>query len=174
MYHNQMPMNVLQMDMVNGMKNMPKDETQIPMMPIMGPKTFDEILQDIAKAIVDESTAAEFYSRLMKQAPNALHREFIDHAYEDERSHRQNFMRLYKYYTNKLPQYSLSPIQYPSYKDGILQALKGEIEAAEFYRDVQLSTADQLIKDTFYLAMIDEMGHATQFSTLYNTLRDRM
>ena len=40
----------------------------------------------------------------------------------------------------------------------------------EFYRDVQLSTTDQLIRDTFYLAMVDELEHATMFSTLYNTI----
>ena len=48
-------------------------------------------------------------------------------------------------------------------------ALEDELEAAEFYRDVQLSTNDQLIKDTFYFAMVDELEHATMFSTLYNT-----
>lgn len=49
-------------------------------------------------------------------------------------------------------------------------ALKDELEAGEFYRDIQLSTMDKLIRDTFYFAMVDELEHATMFSTLYNTL----
>ncbi|HHX22986.1 MAG: ferritin-like domain-containing protein [Tepidanaerobacteraceae bacterium] len=144
--------------------------TQIPNLPILGPKSFREILQYIYQSIIDEATAAEFYASLLRQAPDLLHREFIQHARQDELKHLQAFTKLYHYYTGKMPQYTISPVQYPNYKAGILRALKDELEAAEFYRDVQLSTTDQLIKDTFYLAMVDELEHATQFSTLYNTL----
>jgi len=144
--------------------------TQIPNLPILGPTSFGDILQFIYKAIVDEATAAEFYGELLQQAPDPLHREFIQHAREDELTHLQAFIKLYHYFTGKMPQYAIRPIMYPSYKGGILQALKSELEAAEFYRDVQLSTTDQLIRDTFYFAMVDELEHATQFSTLYNTL----
>jgi rubrerythrin len=49
-------------------------------------------------------------------------------------------------------------------------ALRDELEAAEFYRDMQLSVKDQLVRDTYYLAMVDELEHATKFSTLYNQL----
>ena len=49
-------------------------------------------------------------------------------------------------------------------------ALIDELEAAEFYRDIQLSVMDQLVKDVFYYAMVDELEHATQFSTLLNQL----
>jgi hypothetical protein len=144
--------------------------TQIPNLPILGPKSFREILQYIYKSITDEATAAEFYGELLRQAPDALHREFIQHARQDELEHLQAFTKLYRYYTGKMPQYTINPVRYSSYKEGILRALKDELEAAEFYRDVQLSTTDQLIKDTFYFAMVDELEHATQFSTLYNTL----
>ena len=144
--------------------------TQIPNLPILGPKSFGDILKLIYKSIADEATAAEFYGQLLRQAPDPLHREFIQHARQDELEHLQAFTKLYHYYTGKIPQYTVDPVKYHSYKGGILQALKNELEAAEFYRNVQLSTTDQLIKDTFYFAMVDELEHATQFSTLYNTL----
>jgi len=144
--------------------------TQIPNLPLLGPKSFEDILQYIYKSIVDEATAAEFYGQLLRQAPNQLHREFIQHARQDELIHLKAFIRLYHHYTGKMPQYTIHPVIYSDYKGGILQALENELEAAEFYRDVQLSTTDQLIRDTFYFAMIDELEHATQFSTLYNTL----
>ncbi|MCG1012368.1 ferritin-like domain-containing protein [Tepidanaerobacter sp. GT38] len=145
-------------------------DLQIPNLPVLGPTSFGKIIQYIYKSIVDEATAAEFYGALLRQAPDALHMEFIQHARQDELDHLQAFIKLYRHYTGKMPQYAPNPVQYPSYKAGILQALKSELEAAEFYRDVQLSTTDQLIRDTFYFAMVDELEHATQFSTLYHTL----
>lgn len=149
----------------------PYTRTQIPNLPILGPKSFAQIIQYIYESIVDEATAAEFYARLLKEAPDELHREFIQHAFEDEIEHLQAFTKLYCHFTGRMPQYTITPVRYPNYREGLLIALKDELEAAEFYRDVQLSTTDQLIRDTFYLAMVDELEHATQFSTLYNTLR---
>ena len=49
-------------------------------------------------------------------------------------------------------------------------ALQSELDAIDFYRNIQLSVKDQIIRDTFYLAMVDELGHAIQFSTLYNQI----
>ncbi|NMB27198.1 MAG: ferritin-like domain-containing protein [Tissierellia bacterium] len=143
---------------------------QIPQLPILGPYSFHQIIQFIYEAIVGEATAAEFYSRLLQEAPDELHREFIEHAYEDELEHLYAFTRLYCHFTGQIPQYTITPVVYSNYKEGILMALKDELEAGEFYRNIQLSTTDKLIRDTFYFAMVDELQHATQFSTLYNTL----
>ena len=130
------------------------NNVQIPSLPLKGPKPFDQILHFIHKAIVAEATAADFYCRLLKEAPNKLHREFITHAYDDEVEHLQIFTKLYCYYTDILPQYHFDPVCYPCYKEGLLKALVDELEAVEFYRDVQLSTTDQLIIDTFYMVMV--------------------
>lgn len=140
------------------------------MLPLLGCHPIQHIIEYVYDSIVDEATAAEFYGRLLKEAPNDLHREFIHHAMEDELDHLGKFSRLYCYLTGHMPQYTINPTIYPNYKEGILIALKGELEAAEFYKDVQLSTTDQFVRDTFYYAMVDELEHATQFSTLYNTL----
>lgn len=143
---------------------------QIPQLPILGPYCFQQIIQSIYEAIVGEATAAEFYSRLLMEAPDDLHREFIEHARDDELEHLYAFSRLYCHLTGQMPQYSITPVVYADYKEGILLALKDELKAGEFYRDIQLSTTDNLIRDTFYYAMVDELEHATMFSTLYNTL----
>ncbi|OQA07227.1 MAG: Rubrerythrin [Firmicutes bacterium ADurb.Bin373] len=143
---------------------------QTPQLPLLGPNDFGRLLRNIYDSIVDEATAAEFYSRLLREAPDSLHREFIQHAYQDELEHLDAFTRLYRHFTGQSPRYIIQPIQYRTYKEGILMALKGELEAGGFYRDVQLSTTDQLVRDTFYLAMVDELEHATQFGVLYNTL----
>lgn len=147
---------------------------QIPQLPILGPQSHQQLVQDIKQAIIDEATAVDFYSRLLQEAPDQLHREFIEHAYEDEKGHLHAFTQLYTYYTNKAPHYTITPVQYPTYKQGLLMALKEELEAVEFYRDVQLSTMDQLIKETFYFALVDELEHTTRFGVLYNSLQHQL
>ncbi len=143
---------------------------QIPSLPLKGPKSFDQILHFIQKAIEDEANAADFYRHLLKDAPNKLHCQFIEHAYEDELEHLQIFTKLYNYYTDCEPKYCVKTTCYPCYKEGLMMALIGELNAVEFYRNVQLSTMDQVIIDTFFLAMVDEQEHATMFSTLYNSI----
>lgn len=142
---------------------------QIPSLPLRGPKSFDQILHYILKAIEDEANAADFYRHLLKEAPNKLHCEFIKRAYEDEVEHLQIFTKLFLYYTDCEPKYCVTPACYPCYRDGLLKALVGELDAVEFYRNVQFSTMDQVIIDTFRMVMIDEQGHATMLSTLYNS-----
>jgi len=147
-----------------------QQDTNIPFVPIIGNQSMSVLLRNLFKAIVDEATAAEFYSRLLRETPDELHREFVQHAYEDEMKHLHAFTKLYIYLTGQQPQYQIQPVQFENYKAGILRALKDELEAAEFYRDVQLSSTDTLVRDTFYLAMVDEMEHSTKFGVLYNSL----
>ena len=145
-------------------------QIMIPQMPILGPHDFDRLLDNILESIIDEATAADFYARLLEEAPNSLHRRFIMHAYEDELEHLEAFSRLYKHFTGVKPRYTIVPVQYATYEEGILMALEDELEAAEFYRDVILSSTDQLVRDTFFHAMVDELEHATQFGVLFGTL----
>lgn len=155
--------------MYNG-NNFSRQHFNIPFLPILGNQSFQSIINSIYKAIVDEAIASDFYSRLLKEVPDELHREFVKHAYEDEIEHLEAFTKLYVSFTGQEPQYHVKLVQYPNYKAGILRALKDELEAAEFYRDVILSNTDQLVKDTFLFAMVDELEHSTQFGVLYNTL----
>lgn len=163
-------MNIYQSYPVYGMTHHQKSRFQIPQMPILGIPDFSKLIAHIYKAIVDEATAAEFYSRLLTETPDKLHREFVEHAYMDEMEHLEAFSKLYAYYTGQMPRYKITPVEYGSYKEGILMALKGELEAAEFYRDVKVSNTDPLVRDTFFYAMVDELEHATQFGVLYNTI----
>ncbi|KYD11227.1 ferritin family protein [Caldibacillus debilis] len=147
------------------------DTSNIPFLPIEGKQSLANFIWVLYQAIIGEATAIDFYSKLLKDAPDGLHKEFIRHAYEDEQKHLQAFTRLYIHFTGQEPQYQFEPVRYASYQEGLLKAYKDELEAAEAYRDVQLSTTDALIKDTFFLAMTDEMEHASRFSFLYLTLQ---
>ncbi|MBE3573482.1 MAG: ferritin-like domain-containing protein [Moorella humiferrea] len=138
----------------------------IPQMPVLGPHDFQKQVQHIYDSIVAEATAADFYSRLMREAPDELHRDFINHAYQDELEHLEAFTRLYKHFTDRIPQYNIEPVQYRTYKDGLLKALKDELEAADFYKGIIVSSTDQLVRDTYFLAMGDELEHAIRFNAL--------
>jgi rubrerythrin len=138
--------------------------------PILGLLTAQQLQDALMQAITSEATAIDFYTRLLNEAPNRLQFEFIQDAHDDEVSHKNHFEWLYNQYYGMLPQYQIQPVQYPSYKEGILMALEDELRAAAFYRDVQLSVNDPIVRDYFYLPMVDEMEHATQFSTLFNQL----
>ncbi|WP_258360100.1 ferritin-like domain-containing protein [Moorella sulfitireducens (nom. illeg.)] len=145
-------------------------QLQIPQLPVLGPNDFGKLLQNIYNSIVAEATAADFYSRLLRETPDQLHREFINHAYQDELEHLEAFTRLYEFFTGQIPQYNIDPVHYRTYKDGLLKALRDELEAADFYKDVILSSTDQMVRDTFFLAMGDELEHATRFGVLYNIM----
>lgn len=140
---------------------------QIPCLPILGPYDWGKLLKDIYDSIVAEATAADLYYRLLREAPDQLHREFIEHAYHDELKHLEAFSRLYTFFTGQKPHYTISPVQYRSYGQGLLLSLESELEAAEFYHEVILSSTDPLVRDTFFLAMGDELEHATRFGVLY-------
>ncbi|MEQ6378790.1 ferritin-like domain-containing protein [Bacillaceae bacterium S4-13-56] len=147
-----------------------KAKFNIPYSPLLGDQSQPQLIKNVHKAIVDEATAANFYARLLKEAPDELNREFVQHAYEDELEHLQAFIQLYIHLTGRQPEYQMKQIQYSHYKEGILKALKDELEAVEFYRDVKLSTCDPLVQDTFFFAMVDELEHGTQFGVLLNML----
>jgi rubrerythrin len=138
--------------------------------PLFGNMTPQQLKDNLLRSMKDEASAAEFYTRLMNEAPDELHKMFIMDARDDELKHLQRFENLYVYYFGTKPQFDVEYIEYPDYKEGILMALKSELQAATFYRDVQLSTKDPLVRDTFYYPMIDEIEHANQFGILYNRL----
>lgn len=141
---------------------------QIPNLPLKGPKAFDQILHMILKAIEGEEAAIEFYGRLLKEAPNKIGKDLIERVLNDEIEHKQIFIKLYCYFTDITPPHHCEPFVYACYKEGLFLAYIAELDTVKFYKNVQLSTTDQLIIDTFYLAMVDEIEHATIFSFLYN------
>lgn len=145
--------------------------TQIPDMPILKAKSLEEIIDYVYDSIVQEAITVEFYSCLLKEAPDELHKCFIHKAHQDELLHLYAFTKLFCHLTGNMPQYTITPIKYRSYREALLIAYKDELEVGQFYRDMQLYTSDLLIKDTFYYAMVDELEHATMFSTLYLTCR---
>jgi len=139
-------------------------------LPLLGNMTMQEFKDALFNIMREEAAAAEFYSRLVTGAPNDTHRAFILDARDDELEHLQKFERLYVQYFGEKPQYTVTYVSFPDYKEGLLIALKDELQAASDYRDIQLSTKDPVVRDLFFFAMVDELTHANQFGVLYNTV----
>jgi rubrerythrin len=149
------------------MPSTPYDQVKTPLLPLLGNLSHEQMVQAVLKAIIGEATAVDFYGRLIKEAPNELQRSFIEDAWKDEQKHLHAFTKLYVYLTGQMPQYRIQPVRYKNYREGLLYAMKDELEAHSYYAEMTLSTTDQLIKDTFSYAMNDEIEHATTFSFSY-------
>lgn len=137
---------------------------------ILDERFFDKLIKTIYDSIVNEANTARFYTRLLKEAPNRLHKDVIEHARNDELKHMQAFTQLYASFVGHFPHIRMERVQDTQYKEALSKAIKGEMEAVELYRDVQLSTTDAMVRDAFYMAMADEMEHASKFEALYNSL----
>ncbi|MDP5274320.1 ferritin-like domain-containing protein [Chengkuizengella axinellae] len=142
------------------------DETvQIPMEGL-----WKEVSTAIYEAIIGEATAIDFYTRLVQEAPDRRHKADIQHALEDEKKHLKKFTNLFTALTGQRPQYSIEPVQFESYKEGLEMAYRDELEAYENYRDAYLFTQNQTIRDAFLLGYTDEIEHALKFGFLLQTL----
>ncbi|SFV06901.1 ferritin-like domain-containing protein [Alicyclobacillus macrosporangiidus] len=123
-------------------------------------------ISQLQKAINDEASAIAFYEVLEGMAP-ARYRDFVTHAREDEMVHLRMFHRLYRRLTGHEPSVQVRATRFSSYKEGLELAFRSELEAAEMYRDMYLSTRVPKVRDILFRAMTDEMEHAQRFNFLY-------
>jgi rubrerythrin len=131
----------------------------------------NSFIRDLEKAISDEWTAYYFYKDLKDRTNNPLYVEFIEHAKKEEKEHYEMFQYLHYLYTGEYYEHKKEKIEYTTFKEGILRALKNELEAAEFYRNLLLEMPNKQAYNPLFIAMTDEMEHATRFSTIYHSLR---
>lgn len=123
-------------------------------------------ISQLAGAINDQAGAVLFYDKLEEMAPSQ-YRDFVTHAKNDEMEHVRLFRKLYRRLTGYQPSVQAETTQFSSYKEGIDIAFRRELEAAELYRDMYLSTRVPKIRDTLFKTMTDEMEHAQRFNFLF-------
>ncbi len=126
--------------------------------------------EQLEQAITDEWSTYSTYKELMKMTNNPLFKEWIEHAKEDEKKHYQSFQQIYYGLTGHFYQNAKKTNKYKTLKEGSLNALIGELDAAELYRDMLFKLPNQQAYKPVYIAMTDEMEHAIRFSTIYNSL----
>nr|WP_263323856.1 ferritin-like domain-containing protein [Neobacillus sp. Marseille-Q6967] len=134
---------------------------------------FQELLSSILNGIKGEAAAIDFYTRLVKDAPDNKHREDIQHALDDEKIHLKEFTQLYKSLSGQDPKYQIKKTKYNTYEDGLRIAYGDELEAYEDYRNSFLLTQNMAVRDIFFRAMTDEIEHATRFGFLLMGLNKR-
>jgi rubrerythrin len=145
-------------------------KTNLPNLPLLGQLSTSDLIQKLSITIQDETNAVDFYTRLLSMAPNELHKEFVADALEEEKNHLATFKKVYAFLTGETLSPQVVPVKFANYKEGVLHALKDELDAADFYKHMILSVTDPMIKDAYFYAMGDELEHSSRFSTLYNLL----
>jgi rubrerythrin len=126
----------------------------------------NKFISELRGAINDEASAIKFYEILEGMAPNQ-YRDFVTHAKNDEMAHLHMFRKLYRRLTGYEPYVQAEVTEFSTYKEGIEIAFRRELEAAELYRNMYLSTRVPKIRDVLFKTMTDEMEHAQRFSFLY-------
>lgn len=96
--------------------------------------------------------------------------DFIEHVYEDEKSHYEMFQQLYYMLTGTYVQNLTKPEPCQDLKQCAKIALKEELAATELYKEMLLQIPIQQAYAPLFIAMHDEMEHAIRFSTIYNAL----
>ncbi|WP_433748615.1 ferritin family protein [Falsibacillus pallidus] len=128
-------------------------------------------LEKLEKAITDEWKAYHFYKELKTKTNNPLFLEFIEEPMQDEKKHYEMFQYLHYLLTGNYYENEQEKVKFTTFKEGVLMALKDELEAADFYRDMLFELPNQQAYQPLFTAMTDEMNHATRFSTIYNSLK---
>ena len=125
----------------------------------------------LKQAIESEYKDYHFYKSMYEQTKDPLWRDFIQHVYEDEKSHYEMFQQLYYMLTGTFVQNPKKPIPCYNFKECVKQALVDELEAVELYKEMLLTIPIQQAYNPLFIAMHDEMEHAIRMSTIYNSLK---
>jgi len=142
----------------------------LPNLPLLGTLSMNELKHQLQITMNDEKSAIEFYTKLLQQSESGIHKGFVQEALNEEKKHLELFKNVYTFYFNEEPNIEVKPVNYNTYKEGIMHALKDELKAADYYKQMTLSTTDEMIKEAYFYAMGDEIEHSIMFSTIYNML----
>ncbi|OEG00005.1 hypothetical protein BHF71_06960 [Vulcanibacillus modesticaldus] len=134
-------------------------------------KNYPKFLDDLQLAIANERKTINFYTELYKIAPTEFARHSLKTALDDEKIHDKKLTKLYKYLTGSKPNIDFKDVEFNHFYDGLQKAFIGEIEAAEFYKEMYLSTNCQMIRDLLYSIQHDESEHAALFNWTFTEIK---
>ena len=136
-------------------------------------KTLEQALTLIHDSIQDEAEDELFYSYLISIAPTQNEKDIITSIRDDERKHNKMFREIYKHFTGQeVPTPKNVTFNRPnSYKEGLTQALFGELSAVERYRDVRAGLPTEYYRDMVFEILTDELKHADKYNYLISLNR---
>ncbi|GIP34138.1 hypothetical protein J2TS4_33480 [Paenibacillus sp. J2TS4] len=133
-------------------------------------QTDSSLAKSLEKAINGEHNAIRTYAWLAKKAPNEQFRNIITDIQKDEERHYRAFSEFYSQLTGgQKPHIEEAPLP-TSFKEGVEESIKDELEDSKFYLELSESAPPQIQK-VLLRASQDEQRHATWFSYIWNKLR---
>ncbi|MEB3100825.1 ferritin-like domain-containing protein [Ferviditalea candida] len=131
------------------------------------------LVADLEKAINGEHEAILTYEKLAQLAPNEDFRRIITGIRNDEIQHIRHFADIYSRLTGGRQPY-LAPVTLPtSFRAGVEESFRDELEDSKFYRDVSAATGDLYAQKALMLASHDEQRHASWFLYMLHKLAGR-
>lgn len=125
---------------------------------------------NLKTSIEDEYKSYHLYKSMYELTNDPMWKEFIKHAYEDEKSHYEMLQQLHYMLTGQFVRNPRKPLPCFDLKACAKQAIADELEAVETYKIMLLTVPNQQAYNPIFIAMHDEMEHAIRFSTIYNAL----
>lgn len=115
-------------------------------------KTLEQALALVYDAMQDETEDELFYDYLISVSPTQNEKDIIASIRDDERKHNQMFREIYRHFTGKeVPTPKNVTFDRPnSYKQGLSQALFGELGAVERYRDIRAGLPTEYYRDIVF------------------------
>lgn len=127
-------------------------------------------VENLEKAIQNEYADYHYYKSMYNLTSDPYWKGFIQHVYEDEKSHYEMFQQLYYMLTGTFVQNLQKRASCINLKACAKSAVKDELEAAEIYKEMLLQIPIQQAYAPLFVAMHDETEHAIRLSMMYNAL----
>lgn len=130
---------------------------------------YPNALRLMVEAVQSEREDELFYDYLLSLAPTEEQGRIITSIRDDERKHNLMFREIYYELTGQeIPPAPEAPFQPPgSYLQGIQQALFGELNAVERYRQILFGLDFLPFRNMLTEIYTDELKHAAKWNFLY-------
>ncbi|WP_223068655.1 ferritin-like domain-containing protein [Paenibacillus caui] len=131
--------------------------------------SYPQALELIKQSVQGERNDELFYDELIRLAPTQEQKNIVASIRDDERGHNQMFRAMYKDLTGQeIAAGGNVPYEkIPSYIEGLVTALFGELAAVEKYRRIWSGLPAGIYRDTVLGIIMDEQKHATKYNYLY-------
>ncbi|WP_342598938.1 ferritin-like domain-containing protein [Psychrobacillus sp. FSL H8-0483] len=126
--------------------------------------------EKLKQAIQNEYADYHYYVDMYNLTDDPYWKGFIEHVYEDEKSHYEMFQQLYYMLTGTFVQNLEKRPPCVDLKTCAKDAVRDELEGAEMYKEMLLQIPVQQAYAPLFVAMHDETEHAIRFSMMYNAL----
>lgn len=125
-------------------------------------------VHQLKEAIESEYKDYFFYKSMHATTTDPLWKDFLEHMYEDEKSHYEMFQQLHYMLTGQFVQNPKKSKPCYDFQECVKRGLQNELEAVEMYKEMLLTIPIQQAYNPLFIAMHDEMEHAIRLSTMFS------